>query len=122
MRDEDHRHGRFPLDPFQQCEDLRLYRDVQRGGRLVSNQGTWAAGAANGDVPRLTTPTGKLGGVAGEKAPGTWNPKSRQEGQRIANGLSMVAVTLLWHRLDDLRADRIDRVERRHRVLEDHGN
>ena len=44
-------------------------------------------------------------------------------GQQVAaprGGRACVDAAMLPQRLDDLRADRVDRIERRHRLLEDH--
>ena len=38
VRDEQHRHAQLALQRADQLEDLRLDRDVERGGRLVRDE------------------------------------------------------------------------------------
>ena len=38
MRDEQHRHAGFALELLHQRQNLRLYRDIKRGCRLIRNQ------------------------------------------------------------------------------------
>ncbi len=43
VRDEQHRHAGLALEFLDQGEDLRLHRDVERGGRLVGDEDVRAA-------------------------------------------------------------------------------
>ena len=51
--DEQHRHAEPALQLAQQLEDLRLYGDVERGGRLICDQQVRFVGERHGDHDAL---------------------------------------------------------------------
>ena len=58
VRDEQVAHAQLALQLAQQIQDLRLHRDIQRRGRLVTN-----------DQPRRPTPCRMAGRVGGARRP-----------------------------------------------------
>ena len=66
--DEQHRHAGAPLNLLQQLQDLRLHRDVERGGRLVGDQQVRFVGERHGDHHPLPLPAGELVRIAAEPA------------------------------------------------------
>lgn len=52
------------LQRFQQRQDLRLHRFIQRRGRLVEDQQLWLQDQRARDGDTLTLAAGKLGGIA----------------------------------------------------------
>ncbi len=106
------------------CSRLRivgLHGDVERRRRLVGEQQLRSAGQRQGDHHPLAHPAGELVGVLVEAA-------RRPRG--CSTERSSVTARAPWRRdgssevqaqrLGDLLADRHHRVERAHRVLEDH--
>ena len=106
-----------------QVEHLRLHRDVERRRRLVGDQQVGAAGERHRDHHALPLPAGKLVrievGRSRAAAPARRAPAARARARR-----RRAARQPLMHaqRLGDLRADGLQRVERRHRLLEHHAD
>ena len=117
--DQDHRDAGPPLEVAQQGEDLRLHRDVERGGRLVGDQQLRPAGERHGDHHPLALPAGELVRILAEPAGGLGDARPRSRSS-IARARGRAARVVGADRLDDLAADAHDRVERGHRLLEDH--
>ena len=65
VRDEQVRDAAFRLQIFQQVQDLRAYRKVERGDRFVQDQQFRIGGDRAGDADALPLPAGKLVRVAG---------------------------------------------------------
>ena len=120
MGDEDERQAELALQVAQQVEDLRLDRDVERGDRLVGDDQLGLQRDRAGDADALALAAGELVrvavvvlGVEPDRAPSAPAPSC----------LRFVLVLLDAvddERLADDRADRLARVQRRVRVLEDH--
>ena len=53
-------------DVLEQLEDLRLHRDVERGGRLVGDQQVGLVGERHGDHDALALAAGELVRIARE--------------------------------------------------------
>ena len=118
--DQDHRHVPFALLAGQQVEDLGLHRHVEGGGRLVGEEDLRAAGERDGDRDPLAHAAGQLVGVLAEALLGFGDADGLQQRERGGAGLGLVHVQVLDERLGDLALDLHHRVERGHRVLEDH--
>ena len=67
--DEQHRHAEPLLDVLEQFQDLRLHRDVERGGRLVGDQQIGLVRQGHGDHHALALAAGELMRIA-RQAPG----------------------------------------------------
>jgi hypothetical protein len=103
-----------------QLEDLALDRDVQRSGRLVGDQQLRLAGERHRDHHALLLAARELVRVGIEPVPRLRDADLVQQflGAPASGGAAHAEV--LAQRLGDLLAYRQHRVERRHRILEDH--
>jgi hypothetical protein len=109
-----------PLQVGEQLEDLRLDRDVERVVRLVGDHSRGAHHERHRDHDALPHPARELVRVLLGAA---LRVRDADRGQHLdgarPGGLARGAL-VHPHHLGDLVADGEDRVERRHRLLEDH--
>ena len=120
VRDDDHRHLVFLAQALEQVEDLGLDRHVERGRRLVGDQQLRVAGERDGDHHALAHAAGELVRIVVEASCSVRNTDLLEELDRaLARGV-LLHVEVAPQRLRDLRSDLERRVQRRHRVLEDH--
>ena len=104
----------------EQLEDLRLDRHVERGRRLVGDEQRGLAGERHRDHHALPHAAGELVRVGVDAG---LRRRDADELQHLDRALARLAARLLLVQadgLDDLRAHRVDGVEARHRLLEDH--
>ena len=124
-----HGHARAGLDVLDQLEDLLLDRDVERGRRFVGDEQAGRDRQRHGDHDALEHPTGELVGK------GPLHPFGLLQADLVEDLAAAGARRVQGRRvrrvprspvgaqgLDDLGADPQERVERRHRVLVDHGD
>ena len=105
----------------EQVEDLGLHGHVERGGGLVGEQQRGAAGEGDGDHHALAHAAGQLVRVL--RRGGAWPrgcARPAAAARRWPAAFCLVHAEVDLQRLGDLAADLHHRVERRHRVLEDH--
>ncbi len=102
--------------PAEEGCKLHDARGVQRGERLVGDDEGGPAGERLGDGDALAFPARELVGVGAEDAGGVRQPGECEEFRRIAR--RAVRAQHLGH----LDADSQHRVERQHRILENHGD
>ena len=126
---EDDRHALLAAEPRQQRDDLRLQGDVERGRRLVGNEDVGMAGQAHGDQGALAHAPAELVGVGVDELLGVGHAHPRQKVEGLTAYLRVAGGAFeVWRQvmkgdgLADLVADRVQRTERTHRFLEDHGN
>src|SRR5919112_778631 len=102
-------------------QDLRLDGHVERRRRLVRDEDGRAVQERDGDGNALAHPARELVRVSAEALLRGGNADVRERARgTLPRGL--VGYRLMRaDRLDHLRVDAQDRVERRHRILEDHG-
>src|SRR6478752_2438347 len=118
--DEDQRHVPFPALLAEQVEDLRLDGHVERRRRLVGEDQRRAAGHSDGDHHPLAHAAGHLVRVLLQP------PRRLRDadvGEQLLGGVACIGglhPEVLDERLGELVADLHQRVQRRHRVLEDH--
>src|ERR1019366_3517284 len=120
MRDHHDGHAEAALQVPQQLEDLRLDRYVKGGRRLVGNQHLGVAGERQRDHHALGHAARELVRIffdaplplGGLHEPPQL-PRSRLRG-------AAAELLVQRHGLGDLTANRQHRVQRRHRLLEDH--
>ena len=122
MGDEQHRHAVARLQSLQQGEDLRLHRDVERGRRFVGDEEVWPVGERHGDHHALALPAGELVRIAAEPLAGIANADLFQQLHRARTDGLRAARAVDRQDLADLPLDRVQRIERGHRLLEDHGD
>ena len=120
--DEQDRHAVALLQRLEQPQDLRLHRDIQRGGRLIGDQQVRLAGQRDGDHHALTLATGQLMGIAVDTSRRLRDADLLEQFQRLVAGRAALEVTMQCQYLDDLAPDAVQRVERGHRLLEDGGD
>jgi hypothetical protein len=120
MRDEDHRHFVLAAKLVEEVEDLGLDRDVERSRRLVGDQETRIARERDRDHHALAHAPGEPVRVVVEALGRPWDSHLLEELDRALAGVLLGGVEVAPQRLRDLRPDLERRVERRHRVLEDH--
>src|SRR5699024_698802 len=117
MADEQARESVFLLQAFEQVEDLRLHRYVERRGRLVGDEQLRPQGQSAGDADALTLTAGELMGVP--------VAHRRRQLDRFEQLFDLLAQFRSLHplmeveRFADRLADRQTRVERGAGVLED---
>ena len=122
MGDHDDGHTQLVAQVVHQLKDLRLDRDVQRGGRLVSDQQLRLAGQRNGDHNTLAHTAGQLVGVLLQAAVRLVDADQLQQLLSAGPGFLLGLFGVQQDDLDDLVADGVHRVQTRHRVLEDDGD
>ena len=120
--DDDDGHIQFFLELHHQFQDLCLYRDVQRRGRLVGDEQFRVARDGHGDHDALPHPPAELVGVVVQALLRTRNVDHLQQFDAAVGGLFLVEAEMELKRFPKLPSDGQHRVERRHGVLEHHGD
>ena len=108
------------LQRVEQLEDLRLDRDVERRGRLVGDQQRGSQASAIAIITRWRMPPRELVRIGVDARGGSAMPTSRSSAMARRPGVAQRHALRARDRLGDLVADVQHRVERRHRLLEDH--
>ena len=117
---DDHRDAEAARQILHQFQDLRLDGHVERGGRLVGDQQLRIAGEADGDHHPLTHAAGQLVRELLQPALRIGYADQRQQLDGAGLRLSLAHVHVNEQRLHHLQSDRQHRIERGHRLLEDH--
>ena len=117
MRNQQHSRLELFLQIGNQIHDLRLNGHVKRGGRLVGQQQLRVTGQRNSDHHALLHAAGKLMRILVIAFGRNSDDFQHFLGALFAIG---VAVAMQANHLSDLIADRLHRVERRHRILKNH--
>ena len=112
------------LQVAQQIEDLRLNGHVQRRGGLVGNDQAGIARQCHGDHDTLTHTTGQLVGEVfiHTLAVGDAHHLQQLDGALLDLLLVEALLVVEGQNLVELVANAEHRVQRRHGLLEDHGN
>ena len=118
--DEDHRHAVGRLELGEEREDLGLDGHVERRRRLVGEQQLRPAGQRHRDHHALPHAAGELVREIGKALARRRDLDLIEQLERRGVGLAASHVAVVAQRLGDLEAHRQDRVQRRHRLLEDH--
>ncbi len=122
VRDQQHRHAHALLQLAQQLEDLRLDGDVERRGGLVGDEEVRLVGERHGDHHALALAARELMGVGAEALLGLLDADHVQQLQRALARRRRRHALVQDQRLTDLLRNRVQWVERRHRLLEDHAD
>ena len=120
--DEQHRHVEAALQALEQLENLRLDGDVEGGGRLVGNQQGRFVGQRHGDHDALPLAARQLMRKGGEAFFGFAQADQVQQFQGALAGVRLAHALVQPQRFAELLLDRVKRVERGHRLLENHGD
>jgi hypothetical protein len=118
--DQDHRGAGLRAQVAHLLEDLRLDRHVERRGGLVGNQDRRIAGECEGDHHALAHAARELERIVVDPLPRARDPDPLEQLDRALARLLVGHALVLLDLLDDLMSDPEHRVQRRHRVLEDH--
>ena len=105
-----------------EVEDLRLDGDVERGGRLVGDQHLRVAGERHGDHHPLAHAARKLMRIFVRPALRLGDVDLAQHLDGAVHRVAFREALVERDGLANLPADREQRIERGHRLLEDHGN
>ncbi len=103
----------------QQVEDLRLNRDVERRRRLVGDEERGPAGKCQSDEGALAQPARELMGILLNAPFRLGHADRREKLDCLLPRVRARRAPVDAQRLFNLIPDRVDRVERRHRLLED---
>ncbi len=103
-----------------ELDDLRLDRHVERRRRLVGDQDRRIARQRHRDHRPLPHPAGELMREVVDARLRVRDADLPQKLDRARPCAPLVDLLVRLDRLDDLLADPVDRVQRGHRVLEDH--
>src|SRR5579885_109618 len=122
VSDENDGGAELVLQVENNVEDLRLDGDIERGGRLVSNQHLRIARKRHCDHGALTHAPGQLMRVSLGALLRLGNTGEAQHGDRLVPRILAADVFVQQHRFRNLAADGEHRVERGHRLLKDHGD
>ena len=120
--DEQHRHAALALKLLQQQKDFGLDRDIQSGGRFVGDQQIRLICQGHGDHDALALTARKLVRVAGEPGFRLLDMDLMQKLQHPVAGGLVAHAAMDFQDLADLALHRVQRIERRHRLLENHRN
>ena len=121
MGDDQHARAGDIARGLEHLEDLRLHRDVQRGGRLVADQQVGIVGDRDRDHHALALTAGQLMGERPRPALRLGDADQFEQFDGAGpGGLPTDVAVVYLERLGDLVADGVDRRQRRHRILE-HG-
>ncbi len=122
VRDEDDRGVESRAQAAQQLEDLGLHRHVERRRRLIGDEEHRVARDRLRDHGALALATRQLVRVLVERGLRVGHLDLLEKLDRALLRSLRRHVVVRAQRLDDLEPDRVDRVERRHGLLEDHGD
>ena len=119
MGDQQHGHAEALLQVLEQLQDLRLDGDIERGGRFVGDQQVGLVGERHGDHHALALAAGQLMGVGAQALLGLLQAHQVQQFESAGARLRLAHAPMQHQRLADLPVDGVQRIERRHRLLED---
>ena len=117
--DQHHRGAVVAAEALQELDDLRLDRDVERGGGLVGDDEARVGAEGEGDHHALAHPAGELVRVVVDAPLGRRDADLPQQLDGTGARLGRVHRQVLFDRLGDLAPDGVERIQRRERVLED---
>ncbi len=119
MRDQQHRHLLRALQFLQQVQDLRLDRDVERGGGLVGDHDVRLRRERDGDHHALLLPARHLERIVVDAPLGVGDADALQPVDRLGDGRVTSNRRMALDDFGDLPADGHHRVEAGRRLLED---
>ena len=122
VRDQNHRHAALGNEVCDQIEDLSLDGDVERRGRLIGDQHVGLAGQRHGNGHALPLAPGELVRIGIDAFRRIGKPDTIEQGDGFLACLCRRAIGVAPQRLGHLTADRVHRIERGHRLLEDHAD
>ena len=119
VRDEHHRGAMVACQAFQQRNDLRLDRHVERRGGLVGHDQLRLGGERERDDHALTHATGELVRILVDASLGRGNTRLLEQCNGACPRIGLADRQMRSDGLDQLTTDRVQRIQRRQRILED---
>ena len=116
----DHRGVALAAQPLRLEQDLALDGDVERRGGLVGHDQPGFVQQRDGDRHTLAHAARELVRIGAQPLVGRGDADLYQRGAGTCERVGAAHFQMRLHRLDHLRVDPQDRIERHHRVLEDH--
>ena len=120
VRDQHHRRAGVALRRLEERHHLRLDRRVEGGRRLVGDQDARPRRQRHGDHHPLAHAAGEAVRVVVDPRLRVGQVNAAQQRDRLAPCLGPGPRAVRADRLDDLPADRLHRIQRGDRILEDH--
>ncbi|RMM84563.1 hypothetical protein ALQ75_05434 [Pseudomonas savastanoi pv. glycinea] len=122
MTDQQQRHVQALLQLLEQQEDLALHGDVQRSGRFVGNQQFRLARQRHGNHHPLALASGQFVRVGFQAFFRLLNADHFQQFDNAFLRFTATDAAMQQQRLAYLSGHAVQRVQRGHRFLENHGN
>src|SRR5437667_10635685 len=122
MRDEDQGHARLALDVLEEIEILGLDGDLAVSRRLVADDEPWPSRQRDGADDALPHAAAHLVGILAHPPLGGGDPDGAEKVLHALAQRAAAQVLVKERGLRHLSEDGEERVERRHRILQDHGD
>ena len=122
MGDHNNRRVELILQLIEQRHDLRLHRHIQRRGRFIRNQQLRLAQQRHRNHNALAHPAGELMRIHIHPFAGFRHFHRVQHPDRFLKSIVRTQTFMQHQHFRQLFADFHVRIERGHRILEDHGN
>ena len=122
VRDHQHGHAVFAPQALQQIQNLPAQAHIQRRGRLIGQQKARLAGQRHRNHGALALPARELVRESARTPLRLGNARFRQQLNRLLRRAASGQAALEAQGLGHLRADGHQRIERRHRLLKNHGD
>ncbi len=122
VADQQQRHAQARLQFLEQLQDLQLHGDVECRGRFVGDQQFRLIGQGHGDHHPLALAAGQLVGQRLEAFVGLGDAHQFQQLQGAFGGHLAGKPLVQAEHFVDLLLDGVQRVQRGHRLLENHRN
>ena len=120
--DDDEGDAEAPGQILHQFENLRLDRHVERRRRLVGDDQLGLAAQRHGDHHPLAHAAAEMVGILFQPPLGIGNSDHAQQLHRPRVGFLALDAHMMFECFGDLTPDGEHRIERRHRLLEYHGD
>lgn len=120
--DQDHRHVHLAREIHQKAQYLGLDGHVERGGGFVRDQQVGLAHQGHRDHHALPQPARQLVRILRQAAFGGGDADLFQKLHGTGAGLGLADIAVQQQGFHKLVTDGVGRVERGHRLLEDHGD
>ena len=120
VTDEQHGHAMATLQLVEQFEDLLLYRHVECCGRFIGNQQSGFTGDGHGNHDALLLAARQLERIGARFVAWFRQTHFMQQFDRACPGRLPAQAQVQTQHFTDLAADAEHRIERAHRLLENH--
>jgi hypothetical protein len=120
VADQEQAHAVFAHQLLDERQHFFLHRDIQRGGGFVGNQQVGVAGQRDRDHHALALPTREFVRIGIEPLPRPGQLHAFEQLQGSGFGIAGAHVLVQAQGLSNLLPDRVQGVERRHRLLKNH--